>query len=43
LAEGRIPGRFSAGTCITHGRSCEKFSKSSEPENAATPPSPIRR
>jgi hypothetical protein len=32
----RLPGRFSAETCITPGRSCEKFSQSSEPESAAT-------
>jgi hypothetical protein len=34
---GPATGRFSAETCITPGRSCEKFSKSSEPESAATP------
>ena len=39
----RLPGRFTAGTCVTRGRSCEMVLESGEPESAATPYSPIRR
>jgi hypothetical protein len=36
------PGRFPRELCVTYGRSCEKgFSRSGQPESAATPSSPI--